>query len=202
VGDVSVRVNTRLLGDVDVEGQVRGMDDSFVLKGMFFSSVAKALPPGAWEALAPTLEVPPRGGRYLPFRDYPQGDYVRICAAVAQHKFPGVGGREALRRLARQDFDVFSTSTFGKVVLTLVRDARGALLKVPLVYEKVAPGTRVTASEVDDHVVRVAFDNYPSDWAYTVGQLEGVVLHYGFDPEILVRQVSPRHVEFDVRHIG
>jgi uncharacterized protein (TIGR02265 family) len=203
VEEQSVRVGHRLLGDLDLEYEVGRIGPSFVVKGMFFASLVDGLPPGAWDELAPRLAMAPRNGRYLPFKDYLQSDYLRITVAVAQHRFPGVGMREAIRRLARQDFDVFKTSTFGKVILTLVRDARGALLKVPLVYEKIAPGDYgVRGSEPDEGVVRIEFERYPRDWAYTVGQLEGIVLHYGSDPEVTIRELSPDHMQFDVRHGG
>lgn len=198
-----MQVGTRLLGDVDVEAKVQALGNQHVLKGMFFTSVLQGLPAGEWEALAAQLVDPPRDGRYVAFRDYPQSDYLRISVAVAQHRFPGVGTREGLRQLSRRDFDVFAASRFGKVLLSLVRDARGALMKFPVVYDKVAGGDyQMSAKELDPHTVRVEFARYPHTWAFQVGQLEATVLHYGTEPEILVRELSPEHVQLDVRHGG
>lgn len=203
VREVSVQVGTRLLGDVDVEAKAQALGTKHVLKGMFFSSLLQGLPPAEWEALAPQLVNPPRDGRYVAFRDYLQSDYLRVAVAVAQRRFPGVGTREGLRQLSRQDFDVFAASRFGKVLLSLVRDARGALLKFPTVYDKVAGGDyRMTGRELDDQTVRIQFERYPHTWPFQVGQLEATVLHFGAEPEILVREVSPEHVELDVHHGG
>jgi uncharacterized protein (TIGR02265 family) len=201
VRELTIRVGTRLPGDIDVEAQVALISPEFQVKGMFLSPLVQGLPADMWDELCPRLQSPPRGGRYTAFRDYPQADYMRISTTLARHRFPEVGLREAMRRLARQDFDVFSASTFGKVLLAVVRDARGALLKVPLVYDKVAPGGyTVRGGELDDGTVRIEFENYPHDWAYMVGQLEGVVLHYGTDPVTVVREPTPGHVQFDVQY--
>lgn len=199
----TLEVGKPLTGDLDIDAEIRRIGPSFTVKGMFFSSLVDGLPPGAWDALVPRLAAPPRHGRYVAFRDYPQSDYLRLAVTLAGHRFPGAGLREAMRRLGRQDFDVFGSSTFGKVLLAVVRDARGALLKVPLVYDKVAPGEyRMSGSALDDRTVRIQLDNYHHDWAYLVGQLEGTVLHYGVEPEILVLEPSPGVWHFDVRHGG
>jgi uncharacterized protein (TIGR02265 family) len=201
VRELTIQVGTRLPGDIDVEGQVALISPAFQVKGMFLAPLLEGLPAEKWDELAPRLLAPPRGGRYTAFRDYPQADYMRVSTTVARHRFPEVGLREAMRRLARQDFGIFGASTFGKVLLAVVRDARGALLKVPLVYDKVAPGEyTVRGSEVDERTVRIEFENYPHDWAYMVGQLEGVVLHYGTDPVTVVREPTPGHIQFDVQY--
>lgn len=196
-----VRPGEPLEGTIDVEREADAIPLAYTVKGLFFMALVKMLGAEGLASVTPSLARPPRGGRYVAFQDYPQADYTRVACAVASRKYPGVGLREGMRRLAREDFTTLSTSTFGKVVMTLVRDARGALHKVPSVYERVAPGHwTVTASDLDDHTVRIEFQDYPADWAYTVGQLEGVVQHYGTVPETLVTTVAPQHVRFDVRH--
>ena len=40
-------------------------------------------------------------GRYVPFTDYPQADYIRVSVAAAQKLHPTRSLREALRRLGR-----------------------------------------------------------------------------------------------------
>ena len=196
----SVSVSDLLEGDVDADAKARAIPDTFVAKGMFFSRHVQQLGAG-WEEAQKDLSAPPRFGRYLPFVDYPQSDYVRIIAATAAKVYPRVGLCEGLRRLAREDFNVFAESTLGKVVLSVVGDARSALLKIPLVYSKMAPGDwEVSARDVDDGIVRIEFNPLYGSWEYVVGQLEGVVLYYSGSPRTTVTEPAEYHLCFDVRH--
>lgn len=190
-----------LRGTVDVEQQAAAVPPSHVVKGMFFANLARILGPEGFEQLVPTLSVPPTRGRYLAFKDYPQSDYVRLSCAAAAHRFPGVDLREGMRRLAREDFDTFTSSTLGRVIMAVVRDPRTALLRCPSVYEKVAPGDwTIEAHDLEPGTTRIEFQRYPTDWAYTLGQLEGVVLHYEVDPETTVTELGDGHIRFDVRY--
>lgn len=176
------------------------MPASHVVKGMFFRPLVKELGPAGWEALVPSLRWPPRSGRYVAFKDYPQHDHLLVLGALARERYPRVSLREALRRLAREDVRTFAESTFGGVMLSLVRDARGALHKIPMVYERVARGDwTISTSDGADGTVSLEFERYYGDWSYTLGQLEGVVIHYGGAPQTTVHELGDRRVRFDVR---
>jgi len=188
-------------GDFDLDDEADSIPAEYTVKGMFIRPLVDALGPGGWDEVAGTLRWPPRGGRYLPFKDYPQHDHLMLSGAVARLKHPSVGIREALRRLARDDVRTFGDSTFGGVMLSLVGDARGALHKVPAVFEKVAPGDwKISAEDLDDRTVRIEFRGWHGDWAYTVGQLEGIVMHYGGSPEVVVHTSGDQLTRFDVLH--
>jgi uncharacterized protein (TIGR02265 family) len=190
-----------LIGDYDLEASALAIpsDRGLVVKGMFFHRHVDILGP-EWHAVLETLTEPPRSGRYLAFGDYHSADYVRVSGRAARKRYPGVGAREALRRLAREDFDVFATSTLGRVIMTVVTDARGALHKSPFVYEKLAPGDwRVVVTDLDERRLRMEFTPFYGRWEYTLGQVEGVVLHYRSTSVVRVSELSDR-ICFEVEH--
>ena len=76
--------------DVDLEWAVSRTGDNYRVKGMFLNPLVKQLGP-AWEALSKELDPPPRMGRYLPFKDYPQRDMTRLMYHLGRREFPGVG---------------------------------------------------------------------------------------------------------------
>lgn len=169
-----------------VEDYVHRLDPRrYRVKGMFVEPLRQRL--GAdFDALRPFLYDPPRG-RYVPFRDYPQHDHTRCLAVLCDRLHPRLSHAEAMRRLARADFHTFRESTFGKVLLTMVGDARSAIARLPTVYEKVAPADqRVTVENLADGRVRVDITPSFSGYSYTLGQLEEVVVHFGGAPRIEV----------------
>jgi len=189
-----------LAGDIDIEERVREIPSSYLVKGMFFARLAEQL--GAdWSLIEGQLLRAPRGGRYVAFKDYPQADYMRLSVFLARKVHPRQSMREGIRRLARKDFDVFAGSTFGKVVLAVVGDARTALLKTPFVYGKMTSGDQVVEGfELDPHTVRIEFRPQYGSWEYVLGQLEGVAGHYGRPPVVTVSELPERTLRLDVQH--
>lgn len=195
-----ISLASALDGDIDVEEVARETPRSFTVKGMFFSRFVERLGDG-FAIVLPTLEAPPKMGRYMPFHDYPQSDYLRVMVALARKVHPRYGPREGVRRLAREDFKVFTQSTLGKVMVAMVGDARSALLKLPFVYSKVTNGDwEVTASELDGRRVRLEFRGLYGAWEYQLGQCEGIVLHYGHSPDTAFFQVEPHWIRLDIAH--
>lgn len=196
---LTLSVTQALSGDLDAEAIARRIPKTNVVKGMFFARHVSEL--GAeFAKVTPQLDAPPRFGRYVPFSDYPQSDYMRVSTAVALKVYPRLGLREAMRRLGRDDFSVFGESTIGKVILAVVGDARAALLKTPGIYMKMAPGDwTVTGEELNETTVRIEFFPAYGAWEYQLGQLEGVVLKYGVSPTTTVMETSGPRVRFDVQ---
>jgi uncharacterized protein (TIGR02265 family) len=186
-------------GSADVEAIIATIPRSYVVKGMFCSRFIELL--GAdYRAVEPQLLAAPRAGRFVPFKDYPQADYMRLSAAAALKRFPRVGLREAVRCLARDDLATFASSMFGKVVLALAGDARSTLLRTPDAYARVAPGAGVTAADIDTSTTRILFAGYRGMPEYTIGQFEGVVLSFGGSPTTVVRDLGGDRLAFDVTH--
>ena len=189
-----------LTGSYDVESRARNIPASYIVKGMFFSRLRSKLG-DRWSEVELTLERPPRLGHFMPFTDYLQSDYMRICGAAAAASYPNLPLREGLRRLARDDFAVFAASTFGKVVLAAVGDVHRALLTTASIYGKMAPGDwTIRGEELDARTVRVEFLPDPGSWEYKLGQLEGVVMHFGARPLVTVSEPARGSVRFDVVH--
>lgn len=196
---VTLTTTQALSGDLDAEAIAREIPKANVVKGMFFNRHVAQLGPDFAKVVA-ALEAPPRIGRYVPFSDYPQSDYMRVTAAVALKVYPRLGLREAMRRLGRDDFSVFGESTVGKVILAVVGDATTALLKTPAIYMKMAPGDwTVTGEELEGGGVCIEFFPSYGAWEYQLGQLEGVVLKYGVSPTTTVSDLPGPRLRFEVR---
>jgi uncharacterized protein (TIGR02265 family) len=189
----------RLDGPLDHEALIAAFPVSYTVKGMFFSRIIEALG-SEWPKLEPQLLAAPRLGRYVPFSDYPQADYLRLFVALAHKRFPRMSPREAVRRVARDDLETFAGSVIGKVVLALAGDARTTLLRVPDAFARVTKGGFVSARELDERTVRLEFESFRGCTEYTLGQIEGIVLHYGSMPTVSSEELAPGHRVFDVTH--
>ncbi|MCA9631688.1 MAG: DUF2378 family protein [Myxococcales bacterium] len=190
--------------DVDLDWALSRTGNGYRVKGMFLTPLVKQLG-SAWEALSKQLDHPPRMGRYLPFNDYPQRDMTRLMYHLGKREFPGVSAFEAFRRLSRNDFGVFAASTLGRVVLSTIRDPVTALLKLPEVYVKVAPGEwSFAAEQLASDRVDLRFGPAPGIWGAQLGQVEAIVQYFRADPEIEVRLEGERddHVRFSIRCVS
>jgi uncharacterized protein (TIGR02265 family) len=187
-----------LEGTFDEDEIAKSIPERNQVKGMFFGRFVEALA-GDWRSVERRLFQPPRDGRYVLFSDYPQHDYFRLYCATSRKLFPALGISEAIRRLGRQDFQVFAATTLGRVLLSMVSDARGALHKLPLVYSKVIRANwTVHTRDMDARTVRVEMDPHYGRWEYQAGQFEGIVLAMGEEPTISIHELSVRGLRFDV----
>lgn len=197
---VVIRPTDRLEGDIDEATRNAEVPPSYVVKGMFFSRLAERLN-GCWDEILPLLRQPPRFGRYVPFSDYPQRDYLTLSIEVVERFYRDVSEREGLRRLARDDFAIFSASTFGRIVLGAIGDVHSALTTMPSVYSKVASGDwEVRGGEIDASTVMLEWVRTYGNWEYQLGQIEGLLNHWRVDYEITVRTPRSDHFQFEVRH--
>jgi uncharacterized protein (TIGR02265 family) len=189
---------TPLVGDLAVEARAASIEPGFAVKGLFFDKLRGRLGEG-WDEVKARLDAAPRLGRYVPFNNYPLGDYLRLIEAVARANYPDVALREGFRLSARDDFAIFADTTLGKIVLAAVGDPKSAMLAMGSVYTKMAPGDwSVIVSEVDDRSLSVRWENIPGHWEYQLGQTEGLVMSYDMTPTITVTELEPRRVRFDV----
>ena len=198
----SLRPEASLGGTLDVEALAARIPTSYTVKGLFFSRFVERLGAADYAKLEPRLAAAARGGRYLPFKDYLQADYTRVVAAAAAKQFPSLPLPEAVRRIAREDFSTFGASMFGKIVLSVIGDARSTLHRAPEAYHRIAPGPRVSVEDIDARITRLTFVGHRGSLEYTLGQLEGIVLAYQRIPTVIVQRVSSDTLAFDVRHGG
>lgn len=196
---VTVTPRAPLVGEVDPDERFERFPRSYTLKGMFFTRILKVLGSSGYSEIEPLLIAAPRGGRYLPFRDYPQVDYSRLCYDAAVRRFPRHSVPEAMRRLARADFEEFANSKVGRVTLALTGDLTSSLMKLPDIYRMSLKGGLVSASRLEDGV-RVEFDDFYG-WVdcYPIGTVEGIVQHYGFTPSLEVEFLGDQRVGLEVR---
>ncbi|MGH7330110.1 MAG: DUF2378 family protein, partial [Polyangiaceae bacterium] len=125
-----VRGVQSLQNDFDAEERFAKFPAGFTLKGLFFPRLVLMLGE-EWNELESTLQAPPRFGKYFAFSDYPQVDYSRLTYAVSKKCFPRLPLREAARRVARRDFQVFADSRVGGVMLSMLGGVDSALMKFP-----------------------------------------------------------------------
>jgi uncharacterized protein (TIGR02265 family) len=184
---------------IDVDALVKAIPTSYTVKGMFISRYLGILG-GDYARLEPRLAAPPRGGRFVPFKDYPQADYTRIVAAAAKKRFPEFALSEAVRRVAREDLATFSESMFGKIVLAVIGDAHTTLLRVPAAYHRIAPGPNVHAEDLDSRTTRLTFEGLYGFVEYQLGQIEGIVMSFDRPPVVTIHALATAMFTFDVTH--
>jgi uncharacterized protein (TIGR02265 family) len=199
--DAPIILGTVLTGPFSLEAGLATIPPETTVKGMFFRRLADMLGPD-YEAVSDTLSAPVKDGKYVAFRDYPQRDYARILVATARKRFPSLPSREAVRHVAREDFKIFAESMVGRVIMTVVGDARNALIRVPDAYRAIVPAAKVRAADVDPLTVRVSFEPLMGFLEYTLGQLEGVVLAFEGSPLTTIRLMKNGGHSFDVVHRG
>ena len=179
VGRVSVDVP--FAGDLDVRAVLAGVPHEQRLKGMFYQPLVDEL--GAdWGRVVTELVEPPRFGRFLPFTDYALVDHADLAFRAARRRHPDLGLREAIRRVARADMLTFLGSTLGRITAAVVRSPSEALLAVPGVYKSVSRGPVFSAEAQGPTQVTLWLANGYGSWEYSIGQLEGIVGHYGVRP--------------------
>lgn len=180
-----LEVHRPLVGcGTEPEDRFRAFPKDHAIKGMYFSRLVARL--SAAELEAANLWALPRDARYLPFKSYPQHDYSRISYLAAIKRHPRLSTREAMRRIARQDFEQLAASRVGKITLAFVGSCEEALMRLPDLYRLSVTGPTFV-SERRSEAVRLTFADYHG-WldSYTLGTLEGIVQHYGHSPRLSV----------------
>jgi uncharacterized protein (TIGR02265 family) len=192
-----------LTGDFDLPRALSRLGAGLRTKGMFFTSLADKLG-DAFADVAPSLEAAPRGGRYLPYVDYPSRDHLRLIDAAARASLrstmPPVSTREAHRRLGATAFERFASSNVGRVVLKLVADdLQEVLLAFPRGYAMTVRSLRTVESQaLDDGGVRLEFKEPIGAVEYVLGTFEGIVRSFGGASRIDV-SVDDEGGRYDVR---
>ncbi len=192
-----IQSDEALREDVDFLRAYESIPERYRIKGLFLADLARRLGPDGWEQTAQRLVDPPRAGRYTAFKDYPQRDHFTIAWALYRQLFPGVRAREGLRRVAREDFELFGRTMIGKVMLTVAGDPIHSLLLMPKAYEHVATGQRLEAERTGPRSMRLTTRCEDDGWEYTLGQVEGIVHYYGKVPRTTV-EVGLGYYAFDV----
>lgn len=193
----TVTPSQALTENIPAHEAFKGFPHSLTVKGMFLARMVSELGP-AWDAVERDLVAPPRWGKYLPFSDYPMIDQGILAFAAAARRHPRVPLGEAVRRLARDDIQVFLQSTVGRITASVVDGARAALLAVPLGYKHTVKGCWYEAEALGDRSVRLVLHDLAGAWGYQIGQLEGIVMNWGGTPSTRCTQLDARRREFAI----
>jgi uncharacterized protein (TIGR02265 family) len=182
---------------VDVDAALARYPLSQTVKGLFLGRFRDALD-RQWAEIESKLHAPPRGGIYLPFRDYPLRDHGRLLFAVARLRHPRLALEESVRRVGRDDVKIVLGSLIGRVASAAVGSPKDALLAVPGIYGHVVRGPRYEAESRGPRAVRLTLTRAHGPWGYQLGQLEGVVEHFGGSPAIHLAHDDDDRRHFDV----
>jgi uncharacterized protein (TIGR02265 family) len=177
---VFVDATTVLEGQIDFDSMLTRYPEADSVKGMFFARRVEMLGGASGlEQISGGLRAPPRLGRYVPFVDYPLRDYMFLLGKTVERHYTRVGSREGLRQLARDDLRIFGESMLGRVMLEVAGDAHAALMATPRAFAAVATGMKLEAESVSSTKVVFTFRHVFGAWEYNLGQLEGIVGHFG-----------------------
>ncbi len=163
---------------VDLDGHLALLPPRATGKGMFFAALlalGARMRPGL--DLCTLASVPLR--RYIPFRDYPMDEYLRLEVTTAGAVYRGVPLGEGMRRLGWTALDSLLGSHVGKTVFGILgRDVELLLLHTPKIYDLTLNFGRVFAEKVSRGRFLVHASGMPIFLeTYHVGVFEGALRH-------------------------
>ncbi len=166
--------------EVDLDAHVALVPKGATIKGMFFNQLTAHA-----RRADPLFEVPAglqsRVLRYLPFKDYPYADWLRVCHAASRASFRHLPMGQALRKMGAEAYDTLLATTVGKVIFAAVSKDVGRVLEYgPRAYGVAVHCGRVTAERLGPRLVCYRFERLPGFLeTYQVGVMEGAVAAAG-----------------------
>lgn len=184
---------------VDVGDQAARLPRGAACKGMFFlDAIARARRVDSNFDPSRVAGVTPR--KYVPVLDYPHAEWMRVAAAAAAIVRPGRVG-DGLRELGRHTYDTIFESALGRVLFgPLGFDLGQVVAHVNLGYRLGLSFGKVSSERLDESHYRVTFRDMPTFLeTYNVGVIEGAILHYRAEPQVLIELKDIGHAVMDVR---
>lgn len=194
----SITPSTPLRGSLDERALIEAMPASHLVKGMFFSRLVDDLE-GDWAKVSSELRAPPALGRYIPFSDYPNADHLLLAFRSAKKRYPTLDLSEGLRRVAREHVKTFLGSTLGRISSAMIGDVGGALAALPSLYARVIMGPRYGYEPRREGCAVLTLQGGYGPWENVIGQVEGIVLHYGGQPTIVCATRGDDVKELEIR---
>jgi uncharacterized protein (TIGR02265 family) len=135
----------------------------------------------------------------LPFSDYALADYFRLARAVGRALHPTATVSEQLRRAAGADFELFTQSKVGRVMMAFASDPVSVLAKCGAMYRTVVAGPVVESERRGPDRAVVRFREYrgPVE-CYPAGTLEGVCRTFGVPYEMRIEQLGPTEANYEI----
>lgn len=180
-----------LRAPLDVAGLIAAVPTQCTAKGMFFEQLARSARKHGVACEA----------RYVAFRDYPLGAYMRLMADYGAARHPGVPVREALRRVGWEAFPTLMSSVAGRVIFAFAgRDVRSALRLAPDAYKHSLSHSSVRSLL---NTAGQAVLEYRDVWnfpdSYHVGAIEGGCRAFGSEPRVRLCVRSATSVDMLIR---
>ncbi len=184
---------------VDLQAHLALLPPGATGKGMYFNALLAA---GA--RARPGLDLCALAGitarRYIPFRDYPMDEYLRLEVATAAAVHRGVPIGEGLRRLGWTALDSLLGSHVGKMVFgVLGRDADLILLNSPKGYQLTLSFGLLTVEKDGPRRYLVHASGLPIFLeTYHVGVFEGGLRHCGARGRVRIATEGLEDATFEV----
>jgi len=190
---------TPLVGDLDVDAFLARVPRDACCKGMYFSDLLGIFRRTGFDGDAGVAELAAK--RYVPFRDYPLVDHMRMTALASRLLFPDCCTREAMRRFGWKAFPTFVQSLIGRIVFkTLGPDLDQVFGAGPKSFEVSITRGRATATKLGDAHWRYDFrDMFGFLDTYYVGVIEGPIRRYGFTPDLRLLLENPSNGVMTIR---
>ena len=185
-------------GEVDAAAFLAATPENATCKGLYFNTMLEMMSRLPKEQVADiTLERT----RYLPFLDYPLLEHMRLSFVVVPRLYPGLPTREAFRRMGWRAFPDFAGTMLGRVVFGMFGDDLGRAFEAGPkgVSQSVRPGMATVTTIAERHVRMEYYDIYGILDPYYIGVVEGMVRHFGFEPDVRIHAIDIANAVLDVR---
>lgn len=194
---LDLELDTPTFGDLDLDAFIESVPDGVYVRGMFISRAHEMLG-HHFDRVRPLLLDPPRRG-FTSFTAYPIQDFHRVVIEAARLRYPSVSDTQRVRLFARDDIEVFASSTLGRVMMSVVSSPGDLIQRYDEVYAKMAPGDwGMSAHRTGPRSARVVVTRLAGVWSYIVGQCEGVVTSMGERPTVRGTTDARRHLDFTI----
>jgi uncharacterized protein (TIGR02265 family) len=171
---------------LDVEEYVRATPKGAVIKGMFLGRMVQACREQGY-----TLTT--AGDRYVPFKEYPMAEHMRVLVEASTLLFPNRSLRSSLRSMGRTAHEAFSKSIVGGVIVGSVHET-DVLARLDVLirgYALMMPTSHVELVESRDKHALVRMHSVYSFWdTHHVGVVEGFLHASGAMVDVRVRTHS------------
>lgn len=141
---------------------------------------------------------------WIPFKDYPIQELMRVEVEAAQLLHPSEPLRSALRQLAWTTYPNFVETMIGRAIFAVAgRDFGAAVRLSPRAYAATSNRGEVQVLNLEHGWARVQFtDQFNFVDCYQVGVFEGGMTAFGAEGKVLVRTGAPGQCTFDIRWHG
>jgi uncharacterized protein (TIGR02265 family) len=186
---------------LDVDRVVAQVPQTALIKGFFIDSFEKLILKERPELKGKLYEGLARNS-YSPLKTYWRGEIMRAEAQFSTLAYPDVATREALRRSGRLIYPSFLGSLIGRVVLVALfaGDVDAVLKAGPKMFSAMTNFGKVDAVRMGERHWQYRYNDYYS-WLDSgdVGVIEGLLMHYGMEPNITVASDGPFDVCMDIQ---